>query len=149
MPILVSACQLGLCCRYDGASKPCPAVIEAARKHALIPVCPEIYGGLPTPRPPAERQGDRIVARDGRDVTAEYERGARETLRLARLLGARHAILKEKSPSCGYGRVYDGTFTGALTDGNGLTAQYLQGAGLELHGETQAAAWLQSLESDE
>ena len=72
-----------------------------------------------------------------------------ETLRLARLLGARHAILKEKSPSCGYGRVYDGTFTGALTDGNGLTAQYLQGAGLELHGETQAAAWLRSLESDE
>lgn len=149
MTILVSACLLGLCCRYDGASRPCPAVIESAQKHTLIPVCPEIYGGLPTPRPPAERQGDRIVAKDSRDVTAEYERGAQETLRLARLLGARHAILKEKSPSCGCGRIYDGTFTGALTDGNGLTAQYLLAAGLELHGETQAAAWLRSLENGE
>lgn len=149
MTILVSACLLGLRYRYDGASRPCTAVIKAAQKHTLIPVCPEIYGGLPTPRPPAERQGNRIVAKDGRDVTAEYERGAQETLRLAQLFGARHAILKEKSPSCGYGRIYDGTFTGALTDGNGLTAQYLRDAGLELHGETQAAAWLQSLEIDE
>lgn len=148
MVILVSACLLGLCCRYDGASRPCSAVIEAAEKHTLIPVCPEIYGGLPTPRPSAERRGDRVVARDGRDVTAEYERGAQETLRLARLFGARHAILKENSPSCGCGRIYDGTFSGSLTDGNGLTAQRLQDAGLELHGEGQVEVWLQSLESN-
>ena len=147
MKILVSACLLGLCCRYDGASRPCPAVIKAAASHTLIPICPEIYGGLSTPRPPAERQGARIVARNGRDVTAEYERGAQEALRLARLMDIHHAILKEKSPSCGYGRIYDGTFTGTLTDGNGVTAQCLRDAGLELHGETQAADWLQSLET--
>ena len=148
MIILVSACLLGLCCRYDGASKPCPAVIAAAQKHTLIPICPEIYGGLPTPRPPAERQGNRVVAKNGRDVTAEYEHGAQETLRLAQLFGAHHAILKEKSPSCGYGHIYDGTFTCTLTDGSGLAAQYLHDAGLELHGEGQAAAWLQSLENE-
>ena len=146
MTILVSACLLGVCCRYDGASKPCPAVIAAAQRHTLIPICPEIYGGLPTPRPPAERRSDRIIARDGRDVTAEYTRGAQETLRLAQISGARCAILKEKSPSCGHGRIYDGTFTGTLTNGDGLTAQLLSQAGLELHGETEAEAWLQSLD---
>ena len=147
--ILVSACLLGCACRYDGQSKPHPLAQELAKRGLAVPVCPEQLGGLPTPRKPSERRGERVVMSDGRDVTAEYRRGAEEALRLARLLGARHAILKENSPSCGCGRIYDGTFTGALTDGNGLTAQYLQSAGLELHGETQAAAWLRSLENGE
>ena len=145
MVILVSACLLGLCCRYDGASRPCPAVIEAAEKHTLIPVCPEIYGGLPTPRPSAERRGDRVVARDGRDVTAEYERGAQETLRLARLFGARHAILKENSPSCGCGRIYDGTFSGTLTAGWGTAAALLRDSGVRVLGESELEQLLREL----
>ena len=115
--ILVSACLLGCACRYDGQSKPNPLVQELARRGLAVPVCPEQLGGLPTPRKPSERRGDRVVMSDGRDVTAEYRRGAEETLRLARLYGCTAAVLKERSPSCGCGRIYDGTFTGTLTDG--------------------------------
>ena len=83
--ILVSACLLGCACRYDGQSKPNPLAQELARRGLAVPVCPEQLGGLPTPRNPSERRGDRVVMNDGRDVTAEYRRGAEETLRLARL----------------------------------------------------------------
>ena len=137
MTILVSACLLGLCCRYDGASKPCPAVIEAARKHALIPVCPEIYGGLPTPRAPAERRGTRVIARDGTDVTPEFERGAQEALKLAKLFGARFALLKERSPSCGSGEIYDGSFAGVRVKGDGVAAALLKTHGVEVYGESR------------
>ena len=111
-PILVSACLLGCACRYDGASKPHPAILRLARERAVIPVCPEQLGGLPTPRPPAEIQGERVINREGRDVTAQYRAGAEATLRLAIAEGCTLALLKEKSPSCGSGRVYDGSFTG-------------------------------------
>ena len=107
--ILVSACLLGCACRYDGQSKPHPLAQELAKRGLAVPVCPEQLGGLPTPRNPSERRGERVVMNDGRDVTAEYRRGAEETLRLARLYGCTAAVLKEKSPSCGCGRVYDGT----------------------------------------
>lgn len=143
MTILVSACLLGLPCRYDGRSVPCPALVKAAEKGVrLVPFCPEIYGGLPTPRVPAERQGGRVVTRDGRDVTAEYRRGAEEALRLCRLFGCAAAILKEKSPSCGGGRIYDGTFTGALVEGDGVTAALLRANGIRVVGETRAEAFL-------
>ena len=99
--ILVSACLLGCACRYDGQSKPNPLAQELARRGLAVPVCPEQLGGLPTPRKPSERRGDRVVMNDGRDVTAEYHRGAEETLRLARLYGCKAAVLKERSPSCG------------------------------------------------
>lgn len=139
MKILASACLLGLPCRYDGKSKPCAAAMEAIEKgHVLIPVCPEIFGGLSTPRDPAERQGERVTTRSGRDVTAAYERGAQETLRLAKLYGVGRALLKENSPSCGLGRIYDGTFTGTLTSGQGVTAQLLTENGIEVFGESQA-----------
>lgn len=144
MKILVSACLLGLPCRYDGKSKPCAAALEAVRQgYSLIPVCPELFGGLATPRDPAERQGERVIARSGRDVTAEYERGARETLHLAQLYGAKRALLKENSPSCGMGRIYDGTFTGTLTDGLGVTAQLLTENGIEVFGESRVKACLE------
>ena len=141
MKILVSACLLGVRCRYDGKSKPHPAVERLLEQHTLIPVCGEILGGLPTPRVSAERQGARVVTADGRDVTAAYRRGAEEVLRLAERYGCTAAVLKERSPSCGSGRIYDGTFTGTLTDGWGVTAELLRDHGICVIGESEAETW--------
>ena len=135
--ILVSACLLGCACRYDGQSKPYPLARELARRGLAVPVCPEQLGGLPTPRKPSERQGERVVMNDGRDVTTEYRRGAEEALCLARLYGCTAAVLKEKSPSCGSGRIYDGTFSGTLTDGDGVTAELLKENGIKVYGESE------------
>ena len=137
MKILVSACLLGEACRYDGASRPCEHIIKLKERHTLIPVCPEVMGGLPTPRPASEIQPDgRLVNLLGEDVTAEYRRGAETVLALAREHGATVAILKEKSPACGKGRVYDGSFTGTLRDGNGVCAELLLGNGIRVLGES-------------
>jgi len=135
--LLVSACLLGVPCRYDGKSVPCEAVIGLMKDCFLVPVCPEILGGLPTTRTPAERVGEQVIARDGRDVTAEYQRGAQQALYLAQLYGCKRAILKSKSPSCGCGQIYDGTFSGRLTEGIGLTAQLLAENGLDVQTEQE------------
>ena len=135
--LLISACLLGCACRYDGKSKPHPLAVELARRGLAVPVCPEQLGGLPTPRKPSERQGGRVVMADGRDVTAEYRRGAEEALHLARLYGCTAAVLKERSPSCGKGQIYDGTFTGTLTAGNGVTAELLTAGGIKVYGESE------------
>lgn len=137
MKILVSACLLGAACRYDGRSRPIPGIAELAKQHELIPVCPEQLGGLPTPRTPSERQGKRVIMADGTDVTAQYRQGAEEALRLYRLLGCEAAVLKERSPSCGKGRIYDGTFTGILTDGWGVAAELLRQNGIPVYGESE------------
>lgn len=149
MRVLVSACLLGVRCRYDGASKPLPGLERLLDAIDPVPVCPEQLGGLPTPRTPAERCGDRVVTRDGTDVTAQYERGAQEALRLAQLTGCTLALLKEKSPSCGCGRIYDGTHTGTLTDGNGVAAELLLQNGVRVFGETQLEELLNSLAARE
>lgn len=137
MRLLISACLLGARCRYDGASKLHPDVEELARLHTLIPVCPEQLGGLATPRPPAERRGGRIVNNIGADVTERYQRGAEETLRLCKLLACDAAVLKERSPSCGSGQIYDGTFSGVLADGDGVAAELLKRSGIPVYGETE------------
>ena len=121
----MSACLLGLCCRYDGKSKSNDRVLALAEKHELIPVCPEQLGGLPTPRPPAEIQEGRVINCLGQDVTAQYEKGAAEALRLYDLLHCDCALLKARSPSCGAEQVYDGTFSGTLIPGQGIAAQML------------------------
>lgn len=136
MNLLVSACLLGVCCRYDGKSMPCPAVLALAKHHSLIPICPEQLGGLPTPRPSAERIGDRVCNKEGVDVTEQYHRGAAEALRIAQLFSCSYAILKEKSPSCGCGWVYDGSFSGNLTKGMGVCAEFLTEHGISVIGET-------------
>ena len=141
MKILISACLLGVCCRYDGASKPHPLAAALAERHQLVPVCPEQLGGLPTPRPPAERREDRVVTQSG-DVTEQYRRGAEETLKLCKLFGCEVAVLKERSPSCGHGQVYDGTFSGTLTAGDGVTAEMLTTHGIPVYGESQIKALL-------
>ncbi len=139
MRILVSACLLGVRCRYDGRSKPHLGVAALAERHELVPVCPEQLGGLPTPRAPSERQGERVIMQDGADVTAQYRRGAEEALRVCRTLGCRAAVLKERSPSCGKSRIYDGTFSGTLTDGWGVTAELLRRSGIPVYGESELA----------
>ena len=139
MYILVSACLLGTPCRYDGASKKHPALDRlTAQGHVLVPVCPEALGGLPTPRPPAECQRDgRVVNREGRDVTAEYRAGAEQALKIAQTYGCTCAVLKERSPSCGSGQVYDGSFSGKLIPGSGVAAERLEGCGVAVYGESQ------------
>ena len=134
--ILISACLLGCACRYDGGSKPHPLAQELARRGLAVPVCPEQLGGLPTPRAPAEQRDGRVVSADGADVTARYRRGAEEALRLAELYGCTVAVLKERSPSCGSGAIYDGTFTGTLTEGWGVAAALLRQHGIRVLGES-------------
>lgn len=130
--LLVSACLLGASCKYSGGDNYCPQVAALRERFQLIPVCPEQLGGLPTPRPPAELQGDRVVTKEGQDVTEQYRRGAQEALKLARLFGCTGAVLKARSPSCGCGQVYDGTFTSTAIPGDGVTAALLRGSGLQL-----------------
>lgn len=149
MRILVSACLLGVSCRYDGKSKPHPAVLALQAQHQLIPVCGEAFGGLPTPRIPAERVGDRVLTEAGRDVTAEYRRGAEEVLALARRLDCKVALLKERSPSCGTGEIYDGSFTRTLTAGDGVTAELLRASGIAVFGESRLADLAEYLNREE
>ena len=146
MNILVSACLLGVECRYNGKGVLEPAVKPLLDRHCLIPVCPEIMGGLATPRMPAERSAGRVITRDGADVTPAYEKGAEETLKLAMLYGCRAAILKERSPSCGNGQIYDGTFTGKLTEGEGVCAGLLKSHGIKVYGESQIERLLEESE---
>lgn len=136
-PILVSACLLGAACKYSGGDNLCPQVAAMAQDHALVPVCPEQLGGLPTPRTPSERQGDRVVTKDGRDVTDAYLRGAQEALKLAKLFGCDTAILKARSPSCGARAIYDGSFTGTVIPGDGVTAELLQASGIRVLTEAE------------
>ena len=133
--ILISACLLGVCCRYDGESKPIMQTVALMERYHLVPVCPEQLGGLPTPREPSERRADAVVTKSGADVTAQFRRGAEQALHLARLYGCKAAVLKERSPSCGSGEIYDGTFTGALTAGDGVTAELLKANGIMVYGE--------------
>ena len=134
-PILVSACLLGVPCRYDGTGFADARILALSKKRHLIPVCPEQLGGLPTPRPPVERHDTRVLSRDERDFTAAFARGAEETRRLAKLFSCRIAILKANSPSCGSGQIYDGCFCGRLIPGDGMTAALLKQDGLTVLSE--------------
>lgn len=134
---LISACLLGVNCRYDGKNNKLPddKLEELKEKYELIPVCAEIYGGLTTPRVPSERREGRVYSKLGTDVTEEFTKGAGEVLYMAKLFGAELAILKENSPSCGSGTIYDGSFSGKLTEGDGVTAELLKKHGISVIGE--------------
>ena len=135
--IIVSACLAGIACRYDGAAKPCEAVIRLVAEGQAVPLCPEQLGGLPTPRAPAEITGSQVIRKDGVELTEEFIRGARESLKIARLVGAKTAILKSRSPSCGSGKIYDGSFSGRLVDGDGLFAELCKQEGIEVKNEEE------------
>lgn len=132
--ILVSACLAGFPCRYDGKAKHCPQVMELVRAGKAIPVCPEQLGGLGTPRPPCEISGDRVVDASGGDWTDNYRRGAEAVFALARAYGATQAVLQKRSPSCGSGWIYDGTFSKMLVPGEGITARLLRENGIQVIG---------------
>ena len=134
---MVSACLLGIACRYDGCSVEYGGILALREKYNLIPVCPEIYGGLPTPRTPSERVGERVISRDGKDNTESYLTGARQTLRLAELFNCKIAILKERSPSCGTHQIYDGSFEKRLVSGMGITAELLVKNGIRVLSENE------------
>lgn len=137
MNILVSACLLGVACRYDGKSKPNKDVIALMDKYNLIPFCPEVTGGLPTPRHPSEIVGDRVLNNIGVDVTAQYKKGAEEALRIAKMYNCKYAILKEKSPSCGKGKIHNGKFDDGYVSGDGITAKLFKENGIEVLGESE------------
>ena len=132
---LCSACLLGINCRYDGRSKPNQKVLALASKETLIPVCPEQLGGLSTPREPAEQRGKKVVTKTGKDVTDNFLSGAEQVLGLAKILGIKEALLKQKSPSCGCGKIYDGTFSDKLIEGDGITTALLKKNGIEVLSE--------------
>jgi uncharacterized protein YbbK (DUF523 family) len=160
-PLLISACLLGVACNHEGRGSPRAIVDELAEHYRLVPVCPEVLGGLPTPRAAAELQGGdgadvvagtgdaRVVNIDGVDVTAAYRRGAESAVVLAKSVGARRAVLKARSPSCGSSTVYDGSFSRRLVPGRGVTAAALAAAGLEVGSEEDAAAAVPAAERDE
>lgn len=137
--VAVSACLLGVPCRYDGASKPSDEVQDFLSRHQceVVKVCPEVMGGMTIPHPPCEIKRSKdgtctVVDDQGQDHSAAFEAGAQRACQLAMDHGCTHAILKAKSPSCGVGRVYDGTFSKTLVAGNGLAADLLEKAGIKL-----------------
>ena len=133
---IISSCLLGQNCKYNGGNNCCQEVIDFCAEKKYITVCPESAAKLPCPRPPAERVGDKVVNDRGKDVTAAFEKGAQLSLGTCKTLAGfsgeelEGAILKANSPSCGCGKIYDGTFSGTLTDGNGVFTELLINEGI-------------------
>ena len=128
----MSACLAGLCTNWRGSSDLIPWVQRAVAQGEAVPVCPEQLGGLPTPRVPSERVGERVVSATGQDVTDAFHRGAERAVEIARSRGCEIAVLAARSPSCGVGEIRDGTFSGRLVAGDGVTAERLREAGLRV-----------------
>ncbi|HUM84124.1 MAG TPA: DUF523 domain-containing protein [Lachnospiraceae bacterium] len=153
--ILVSQCLYGgKTVRYDGGdtTETNPIFLKWKKEGRLIPVCPEVFGGLPVPRPDSQRVDGKVLTGSGKDVTAEYIKGAREALRLAKENDIIFAVMKQDSPSCGSRFIYDGTFTDTKISGQGLAVEYLRNAGYRVFGEEsleQAEACLTEYERDE
>ena len=131
----VSGCLAGLPCRWDARSKPDPRVQRLVAQGLCIVVCPEVQGGLLPPRKPCEICRDKVLARDGTDCTRAYRKGAERALAMALAAGCTAALLKARSPSCGAGEIYDGSFTKTLVPGDGIFARLLREAGLEIFTE--------------
>lgn len=134
---ICSACLLGVKCRYDGKSKPNEKVLALSKEEILVPVCPEQLGGLTTPRDPAEQRGENVFTESGKDVSENFQKGAREVLRIVRLFNVKEAIMKQRSPSCGCGQIYDGTFFGKIIKGDGVTTALLKKNGIKVISEEE------------
>lgn len=133
--IVVSACLIGLNCRYDGSSCLFEGAVEVVRMGLAVPLCPEQLGGLPTPRLPCEIKGNKVVNLNGLDMTGFFDKGVKESLHIVDMLDVKVALLKEKSPSCGVSWVYDGSFSGSLRRGQGFFASALSDRGVTLFSE--------------
>ena len=135
--ILISACLIGDKCKYDGHTNYTPAYQQLLEKYELVPFCPEVEGGLSTPRKPSERKGDRVINNAGKDVTKQFVEGAQKALNICKYLDIKIAILKENSPSCGSHQIYDGNFNNKLVKGEGVTAELLRKNGITVYTESQ------------
>ena len=135
--VLVSSCLGGINCKYSGENNLNPFVLELINKGLAIPLCPEQLGGLSTPRVPAEILKEKVITKNGNDVTEEFLKGAKNVLEICKTLNVKTAILKSKSPSCGVGKIYDGSFSSKIIDGNGLTAQLLINNGIKVFTENE------------
>jgi len=144
---LCSACLLGVSCRYDGSRKPNEKVLALAKVETLIPVCPEQLGGQSTPRPNAEISGGdgldvlnkkvKVIEPNGNDVSVSFISGAEEVLKIAKQFNIKEAVLKQRSPSCGSGQIYDGSFSHKIAKGDGVTTALLKKSGLTVISEEQ------------
>jgi len=135
--ILISACLIGDKCKYDGHTNYTPEYQKLLEKYELVPFCPEVEGGLPTPRKPSERKGDRVINNAGKDVTKQFQTGAEKALNICKYLDIKIAVLKENSPSCGSNQIYDGNFKNKLIKGEGVTTELLRKNGITVYTESQ------------
>ena len=135
MKIIVSACLLGDNVKYDGTNNKNDDLIYFLKDYEVIKVCPEVMGGLPIPRISAEIKNKHVINKDGIDVTNEYNMGAEKVLKIAKENNIKIAILKKNSPSCGSNKIYDGTFSHTLIDGDGITTRLLKENGIEVFNE--------------
>ena len=140
--ILISACLVGDKVKYDGKSNYNPLIKELLEYFELVPFCPEVEGGLKTPRSPAEIKGEQVINMDGQDVTIAYEKGAELAFNICLFLKIKKVILKETSPSCGSKQIYDGTFSHKVIPGMGITAKYLKEKGIEVYSENDIESLL-------
>lgn len=135
--ILISACLVGDKVRYDGKSQYHPLIKDLLQKYELVPFCPEVEGGLPTPRVPSEINKDKVINKEGRDVTRQFKSGAELALNICKYLQIKVAILKDGSPSCGSSQIHDGRFTGRMIKGKGITATLLEQNGIKVYTENE------------
>lgn len=135
--ILISACLVGEKTRYDGKSNYNPLVKELLKYYELVPVCPEVLGGLSIPRIPSERKGDNVFNNEGKDVTNYFNKGSKEVLNIVKYLKIKRAILKENSPSCGVHSIYDGYFRHKFIHGSGVLTDNLKALGIICYNEDE------------
>lgn len=138
---VASACLAGFHCKYNGKSSPFRPIMELYKKGQIIPICPELLGGLSIPREPSEQRDGKVYSRTGKNVTVEFERGANLALHAALASGARIAIVKARSPACGYKKIYDGSFTGTVCEGNGFWIKKLLEVGFKIFTEEKFPDW--------
>jgi len=134
---LISSCLVGINCKYNGSNTFNEKLHNLMLSGQAIPVCPEMLGGLSAPREPCEIVGDKVLGKSGKDYTHEFQDGAQKVLSICQTLGITEVILQSRSPSCGFGKIYDGTFTGSFVEGNGVTAELLSKNGIMVYNETR------------
>lgn len=137
--VLISACLAGINCKFNGENNLLDSGVldEISKKYHLLFVCPEVFGGLSTPREPAEMKGGLVVTKTAKDVSENFKFGAEICLKIAKLNGCKKAILKARSPSCGSGQIYDGSFTKKLIFGDGVAAKLLKENGILVFSEDE------------
>ena len=144
--LLISSCLLGNNCRYDGKSNKLEKLNKLKQYYELVPVCPEVDGGLPTPRVPSEIKNNKVINKENEDNTSYFKKGAEIALSICQEQNITKALLKSKSPSCGSNKIYDGTFTNTIIDGDGVTAKLLKENKIQVFTENDIDALLKEVE---